>query len=139
MDIIEHISALDTETIIEHYTKKDGISIVYVCTTELDTAKNLPIDIFYRNIPHPQFGNQYFGMYSDPFTSRIMITNADSVEDLTFDCIVDDGKVYYSRYRRDFMESPNGLFIDGGREYTRTNATEIFTYCVRNGRMAYDA
>ena len=32
------------------------------------------------------------------------------------------GIVYASKYRHDYVKTPSGLFIDGGRDYIRSNA-----------------
>lgn len=136
MGMIEHNPIFDTDKIIDHYSKKDGVSIIYTCTTELDPGNLIPVDVFYRETPHPEFGNRYFGLYRKVLTGEMMITNADSVENLTFACVKDSaGNLHYSRDRHDCVTLDNGNMIDGGRAYVRTNNCDVFTYAVRNGIM----
>jgi hypothetical protein len=134
--MIKHNPIFDTDKVIDHYSKKDGVPIIYVCTTELDEVQNIPVDVFYRETPHPEFENWYFGLYRGVMTDGIMITNADSVENLTLACVEDSkSNLHYSRYRHDCVTLDNGNMIDGGRAYVRTNCCDVFTYSVRNGIM----
>ena len=84
---IQHHPLFDTAKIEEHYTQKDGVEVKYVCTTDL-TASDVPVDVFYRETPHPTFGNRYFGLYYDRIRDHMMITNADIVESFEFGMIV---------------------------------------------------
>jgi len=115
---IKHPYQFDKEKIESHYTEKDGVSVKYVCTTDLK-ASDRPVDIYYRATPHPEFGNRYFGLYNDRMNDRMMICNADIVEDFEFGMIKDsDNNWYYSSSHHDciFIE---GKMIDGGRQYIR--------------------
>lgn len=84
--------------------------------------------IFYNEIPHPR-GSNWFAVYNEfnPILgkTRIMITNAKEVEGSEIQGIEVDGKIYYSTYQNDYVsikdKENNMFFIDGGREYTRTN------------------
>jgi len=136
MGMIRHNSIFDTDKIIDHYLKKDGVPVIYVCTTELDEVQNIPVDVFYRETPHPEFGNRYFGLYPGLMAGAVMITNADSVENLTLACVRDsEDNLHYSRYRHDCVTTDGGSMIDGGRAYVRTNNCDVFTYAVRDGIM----
>lgn len=133
---IKHNPVFDTEKVVEHYSKKDGVPVQYVCTTELDEAQNVPVDVFYRETPHPEFGNRYFGLFRGTMTDGILITNADSVENLLFPCVEDsDSNLHYSRYRHDYVLVDSGNVIDGGRAYTRCNHCPIYHCIVRDGEM----
>ena len=115
---IKHPYQFDKEKIESHYTEKDGVSVKYVCTTDLK-ASDRPVDIYYRATPHPEFGNRYFGLYNDRMNDRVMICNAEIVEDFEFGMIKDsDNNWYYSSSHHDciFIE---GKMIDGGRQYIR--------------------
>jgi len=112
---VSHRPTLDVDSVCEHYSKKDGVPIKYVCTTEQSRSKPL-VDIFYRETPHPEFDNNYFGLYQG--LDGLMICNADWVEDLDFCMIYHDGQWHYSQYTHDFhVVGPYA--IDGGRCYGR--------------------
>ena len=117
---IHHRPIFDTERACELYSEKDGVPVTYICTTALgDETQGM--DIFYRETPHPEFGNRYFGLYWTTTwggAEQVMITNADCVEDLTFEMIEVDGQWHYSQHRHDFY-SVGGTSIDGGRAYIR--------------------
>lgn len=121
---IEHFPLFDTKKVIELYEDKDNVTIKYICTTDL-RASDVPVDIFYRETPHPEFGNRYFGLYYDHVRNHTMITNADIVESLEFGMIEVDGKYYYSQSHHDYKSFADGEFIDGGRAYVRTNCPTV--------------
>lgn len=116
---IKHRPIFDTETVIKHYSEKDGVPIKYVCTSAPNTG-TLAADIFYRETPHPEFGNHYFGLYINPYANgaQIMITNADAIEELDFEMIEVNDQLHYSQHRHDF-HSIGDVSIDGGRAYLR--------------------
>tara|TARA_B110000259_G_C13988017_1_gene391282 strand:+ start:204 stop:614 length:411 start_codon:yes stop_codon:yes gene_type:complete len=120
---IKHPTLLDKDRVIEIYEKKDGVPIKYVCTTDLSRS-DVPTDIFYRDSPHPEFGNRYFGLFYDPIECHLLITNADMVEDFEFGMIKDsDNNWYYSSSHHDciFIEDK---MIDGGRQYIRSTGLD---------------
>jgi len=117
---VKHNPVFPIDKVIEHYSEKDGVSVQYVCTTDLH-IDNMPADIFYRETPHPQFGNRYLALYHD-YHGRVMISNADKVEELQFGMVVnDDGDWEYSQTRHDYKSFNNGSMIDGGRQYIRSS------------------
>jgi len=116
---IEHTPLFDTAKVEKTYSEKDGVEVKYVCTTDLN-ASDVPVDIFYRATPHPQFGNHYFGLYHDHMRDCTMITNADIVESLEFGMIEVEGKYYYSQSHHDY-KVVEGKMIDGGRQYIRSS------------------
>jgi len=115
---IQHESLFDTAEVEKIYSEKDGVDVKYVCTTDLQ-ASDVPVDVFYRATPHPQFGNRYFGLYRE-FRGHLMITNADIVEELEFGMIEHDGKYYYSQSHHDY-KTVGDKMIDGGRAYIRSS------------------
>jgi len=134
--MIKHNPIFNTDKVAKLYSEKDGVPVTYVCTTELDPGNLVPVDVFYRETPHPEFGNRYFGLYRAVLTGDTMITNADRVEDHTFACVKDaDGNLHYSQDRHDFISLDNGNIIDGGRAYVRTSICDVFTYTVKDGIM----
>jgi len=128
---IQHRNIFDTDKIAQHYSEKDGVPIKYVCTSAIDGGLQ-PMDIFYRETPHPEFGNRYFGLFDCAAGLGIFITNADKIEDLEFHMIEDNqGDLHYSRHRHDYF-SVDDKFIDGGRAYSRSN-TPTRAYKVKDG------
>lgn len=129
--MIKHYSVTKYEKTAKQYSEKDGVNVKYVCTTEWNNG--FIADIFYRETPHPEFGNKYFAIYFKG--DEAYITNADSVEKLTFGMVEnDEGELEYSQYRHEYKSFKNGNMIDGGRDYIRSSGNaQIFV--VRNGEM----
>lgn len=116
---IEHNPVFNVKKAEELYSKKDGVDVKYVCTTDLRNS-DMPVDVFYRATPHPEFGNRYFGLFAGVFSGDLMITNADVVEELEFGMIEHKGTYYYSRSHHDY-KVVGDQFIDGGRQYIRSS------------------
>ena len=117
---IHHRPIFDTKRACELYSEKDGVPVTYICTTALDNGVQA-MDVFYRGTPHPEFGNRYLGLFLTTTwggAKQMMITNADKIEELTFEMIEVDGQWHYSQHRHDFY-SVGGTSIDGGRAYIR--------------------
>jgi hypothetical protein len=126
---IKHPKIFDTDTVESHYTEKDGVPVKYVCTTDLK-ASDRPADIFYRGTPHPEFGNRYFGLLRN--NDRVLITNADMVEDFEFGMIKDKhNQWFYSSSHHDCIFI-DGKMIDGGRKYIRSTGTDG-VFKIKNG------
>jgi hypothetical protein len=130
---IHHEPLFDTAKVESIYTERDGVEVKYVCTTDLK-ASDVPVDVFYRATPHPEFGNCYFGLYHDHVRGHLMITNADIVESLEFGMIEHDGKYYYSQSHHDYKVVAEGKMIDGGRAYIRSSCGAI-TMRIKNGKF----
>lgn len=133
---IKHNPVFNIEKVIDHYTKRDGVPVVYVCTTDLLTSDS-PKDVFYRadGSCHPEFGNRYFGLSIDPMTSNVWICDADRVEEFEFGVVENDtGELEYSRSHHDYKQFKNGNMIDGGRQYIRTSGCRA-VYRVKDGVM----
>ena len=58
---IKHDPIMNIKKAEEHYSEQDGVPVQYVCTTDLQRSDS-PFDIFFRDTPHPEFGNRYFGL-----------------------------------------------------------------------------
>jgi hypothetical protein len=130
---IKHEPQFDTEKIAEHYSNKDGVPVKYVCTSALG-SEEFAMDIFYRDTPHPEFGNRYFGLFLSPRSGNLMITNADRIEGVEFGMIQDDaGNLHYSAHRHDY-KVVDGKMIDGGRAYVKTN-TRTVSMRLKNGEF----
>lgn len=132
---IKHEPIFKTDAMAEHYSKKDGVAVKYVCTSAL-SGEAQAMDIFYRDTPHPEFGNRYFGMFINQ-QDRVMITNADIIDGAEFAMIEDsEGNLHYSAHRHDY-KSVDGKMIDGGRAYIRSSGS-IELYKVRDGEFVKD-
>jgi len=129
---INHEPLFNIEEVEKIYTEKDGVDVKYVCTTDL-RASDVPVDVFYRPTPHPQFGNYYFGIYWDHYRDCTMITNADIVESFDFGMIRVDGKYYYSQSHHDYKVVGDKM-IDGGRVYVKSRGCDVIMK-VRNGKF----
>jgi hypothetical protein len=106
----------------------------YVCDTELN---NNVVSVFYADVPHPVSGSRYFGLYYNQ-DKILMIIDGSFIEGQTFDAVeADNGEIVFSRYRHDYRESAdNSVFIDGGRDYTRTSAMiGIIKLGVKDGKL----
>ena len=131
---IQHEPIFNIEQVEALYTEQDGVEVKYVCTTDL-RASDVPVDVFYRPTPHPEFGNRYFGLYHDTIRNHMMITNADIVEELEFGMIKVGNAYYYSRSHHDYKTFENGdKMIDGGRVYIRSSGGAV-TMRVKNGKF----
>jgi hypothetical protein len=135
---ILHNPQFNIDKITAYYTKKDGVPVHYVCTSDLDESDR-PFDIYYRDTPHPVHNNYYFGLYKDD-KDRMMICKADSIEDYEFGMISepDTDEWVYSRSHHDFVEIGSG-FIDGGRRYIKRGGDldiQISVVCkVKDGQI----
>lgn len=132
---IKHYPITNITQAEQLYSETDRVPITYVCTTEL--SNGYIGDIFYRDTPHPKFGNKYFALFFRD--DKLYIANADQVEDLTFGVVEnDEGNLEYSQYRHDYKSFKNGNMIDGGRDYIRSSG-KVKVFVVRNGQtINYD-
>lgn len=130
---IEHYPVLNIREVAKHYRKKDGVPVKYVCTTSLPTTGEYAADVFYRETPHPEFGNRYFGLVLKD--DNVYITNAEAVENLEFGCVENDiGSLEYSSTRHDYKRFQNENMIDGGRDYVRSSGF-VHYFRVKNGEF----
>ena len=132
----------DIDRVTKLYTEKDGVPVKYVCTSAPNENATYAADIYYRETPHPQFGNHYFGLSYSPASTQLMITNADPIEDLTFTAIYSNvsEQWVYSQHRHDYREVPGeNIAIDGGRSYVRMtgdfNSAKVKTLIVKDGEF----
>lgn len=128
--IIKHYPITKIDQAEKVYSEKDGVPVNHVCTTEFG---DVIADIFYRETPHPKFGNKYFCLFFRG--DDLYVANADSIENLTFGMVEnDDRQLEYSQSRHDYKSFKNGNMIDGGRAYVRSSG-EVKIFIVRNGKM----
>lgn len=77
------------------------------------------VEVFYQLNPDKSKGHShYFGIFINLY-NQIMICNAESAFSEPIIGILEDGLVYVSRYRHNYVSTPKGSVIDGGRDYTR--------------------
>ena len=117
---IKHHPLFDTARVEKLYSEKDGVTVKYICTSAIGSEAQA-MDIFYRETPHPKFGNRYFGLYRNQhFASdgTVMITNADKIEEAEFGMIEGPNGWEYSQHRHDYR-SVGECAIDGGRSYIK--------------------
>jgi hypothetical protein len=128
--IIKHRPLTNTSQVEKLYSEKDGVPVKHVCTTEFG---DFVADVFYRESPHPDFGNKYFAVL---FRDNIpYIANADQIENFTFGMVEnDDGQLEYSQSRHDYKSFENGNMIDGGRDYIRSSG-KVKIFVVKDGKM----
>ena len=127
---IIHKPRFKTASVIKHYSQKDGVPIQYVCSSECSRYNEVE-DIFYRETPHPKFGNRYFSIIS--VHDEIYIRSADAIENKVFGCVENDtGDLEYSQCRWDYKKFDNGNMIDGGRAYIKSSG-KVYLYFVKDG------
>jgi hypothetical protein len=133
--MIKHFPITNTDKVIKHYSQKDNAPITYVCTTDFKVSDR-PVDIFYRETPHPTFGNRYFAIAVNYEDGSYSIFNADEIEGFTFGLVEDDdGDLQYSQSHHEYKSFENGNMIDGGRRYIRSSRNNVCIYVVRDGKM----
>jgi hypothetical protein len=118
--MIKHEPLFETDKVCKLYSEKDGVGVKYVCTSAIQEHAAFAADVFYRETPHPEFGNRYFALYRNPYSdnAEIMITNADKIEDLEFGMLEGPEGWEYSQHRHDYRQVGN-CAVDGGRAYFR--------------------
>lgn len=91
----------------------------------------VPVDVVY--VPVSNDGTPkllgYFTKYMQPGIFVADVTN--SFKDPHI-CLVEDMIVYTSKYRHDFVKTPKGAILDGGKDYFRSNAMSA------NTRLTFD-
>lgn len=94
-----------------------------------------PVAIFYQEEPPVAGYSNYFGIYfSDHYA---YITSGQSAVDTEIIGVVAHNmEVIYSRYRHDYRISTDGtVMIDGGRDYTKTNASKLVRMKIIKDRL----
>jgi hypothetical protein len=117
---IRHNPKLDVQKAAQLYSEKDGVPVKYICTSSISKFGSTAADIFFRETPHPEFGNRYFGLFVN-HEGNLMITSADKIEELDFDMVEVNDELHYSQHRHDFRSVGNDVAIDGGRDYFRVS------------------
>ena len=137
---INHRPYVDVAKAEEIYTEKDGVPVYYVCTSGRDQSAEAG-DIFYRDTPHPEFGNRYFILIGR--VDGLRIGGADWIEAQVFNMIEGPDGLEYSRHRHDYRKVGD-VSIDGGRAYLRlgyepgSTSPEVRRMVVRHGQFRED-
>ncbi len=96
---IVHSPVGDVKALEKFYSEKDGVPCTYVLTTcnPQDKSRRMydMYDIFYRETPHPVFGNKYFGISSSGY-----ICNGDFVAGMPVSLIEANKKYFYGQAAR---------------------------------------
>ena len=117
---------------------KDATYMGYWCGKSPSGGWNeRPIDVFYVQEPDTDKGHtNYFGMLVQG--DRLLITDASSCFSEPMTGIVEQDIVYVSRYRHDFVQTPAGQIIDGGRDYYKGSVgSKTVTVSVKDGEFLF--
>jgi len=96
---------------------------------------NQPAAIFYQENPPHGYSN-YFAILHNPMGSLVITSGASAVEGEIVAAIAENGQPIISAYRHDYKLSDDGsVFIDGGRDYLRTNTTHLVHLKVVEDRL----
>jgi len=80
-----------------------------------------PADVYWQEKPPVEGYSNYFALIIQMGAAYIT-SGASAVEQPITAIVADDGEVIYSRYRHDYRSSKDGsVFIDGGRDYTKSS------------------
>lgn len=103
-----------------------------VRTVDAGWSEN-PVDVVYVSSSSSRDGNPkllgYFTKYMQPNAYVADVTKSFENPHI---CLVEDMVVYTSKYRHDFVKTPKGAILDGGRDYFRSNAMSA------NTRLTFD-
>lgn len=72
-----------------------------------------------------KYKSKLLGYTYNPFAYKGIRVDAEpsfTGDNKDISCLMEDQVVYVSRFRHDFIATPKGLYLDGGRDYTRSNA-----------------
>lgn len=118
------------KTIEEKYNAK---YMGYWCSQRPSGGWNeQPVDVFYVENPDTSKGHtNYFGMFVRD--GMMLITDASSCFEEHITGLEENGTVYVSRYRHDFVQTPLGSHIDGGRDYIKSSSPCKLVNVIING------
>ena len=118
---------------------RDATYMGYWCGRAKDGGwAERPVDVFYQANPDVEAGHSnYFGLLLAD--NRVLITDASSCFSEPMQGIVENDTVYVSRYRHDFVSTPGGKIIDGGRDYVKTSEdmSTLVTVEVKDGEFKF--
>lgn len=110
------------------------------CWCIKDTRGNwseMPVEVFYQPNPKTELGHShYFGIFFDHIYKVWKICDAKSAFSEPIIGIVENDIIYVSRYRHDFVETPSGIAIDGGRDYTKIISPDCSVHFIDNDKIS---
>lgn len=94
-----------------------------------------PVEVFYNPEPDISLGHSnYLGLYTS--NNNVFVCDAASAFEASIYGLTYGNEVYVSKYRHDFVSTPDGSFIDGGRDYVKTNkALDVIALEVIEGKF----
>lgn len=98
-----------------------------------------PSALFYAEAPDTEKGHtHYFGIRK--YMGKYVIHKGDSAfENGIRGVRAENGQIIYSRYRHDYVKSDDGsVFVDGGRDYLRTNTRNIVNFKIEKDKLVED-
>ena len=96
---------------------------------------NEAASIFYQKIPPVAGYSHYFALIKQ--NGQIFITSgASAVEGTILGIKAKNGEIIYSQFRNDYRTSKdNSVFIDGGRDYTKSSLNELIPMNIVDGKF----
>lgn len=89
--------------------------------------------LFYQPFPNLELGHSnYFFLFIS--AENLYITNGEYMTDIVFNAVKSKRTYLISCYRHHYNEK-DGIFIDGGRDYLRTNTDKIYQLKLENGEF----
>lgn len=96
---------------------------------------NQPAAVFYQENPPHGYSN-YFAILHNPMGSLVITSGDSAVEGEIVAAIAENGQPIISAYRHDYKLSDDGsVFIDGGRDYVRSNTQNLVTLRVVQDKL----
>lgn len=92
--------------------------------------------LFYQPTPNIELGHShYFTLFAQMFTNKVYISNGEYIKNIVFNAVKSKRTYLISCYRHHYNEK-DGIFIDGGRDYLRTNIdNKIYKLKLENGEF----
>lgn len=106
---------------------------VYIGDFDINTGIE---SLFYQPFPNVELGHShYFTLFVQMFTNKVYITNGEKYKDVVFDAVKSKRTYLISCYRHHYNEK-DGVFIDGGRDYTKcTLSSKIYKLKLEDGKF----
>jgi len=118
---------------------EENYNAKFVCESSIKTKngwRDASSLIFYSEVPHPN-GSNYMAFSYDYIKDEYVVSDGISVANIEISGVVaDNGDVIYSRFRHDYRFSKDkSVWIDGGRDYTRSCAGKSVIMMIIDGQL----